>query len=267
VFRASSNRWRWPHALVAAYALWCWLDALWLDAPYGYDLAAGIVVAGALAWATFAMRLQGMAPAICRVRGDTRQIFLTFDDGPDPATTPAVLGILARHDAHATFFLLGEKVEAHPELTRELCARGHTVAIHGYRHSWKSFLTPRRAKDSIVRAREVVRAATGRAPIFFRPPYGVVTPATAIALAVTGMRLVGWTIRSWDTVGWNSPDAILARVVERLSPGAIVLLHDAPERAGARAPCGPAILERLLTAIVESGLDAVGLDEAALLEL
>ena len=266
---------------MAVFALWCWLNAVAAIVSTRYTIVLlGLVLLG-LALAASVPSLQGFAPCLCHVsrpRGARLErtkatsllkpcIALTFDDGPDPATTLGVMATLARFDARATFFLVGEKASCHPELVRTLAQNGHSLGVHGYRHNWRSLLSPSCVAASIGRTCEIVSGATGRAPVFFRPPYGVVTPAVALAVRRANMRLVGWSVRSLDTVSWLAPQTVLSRVVARLRPGKIVLLHDAPEHSGGRSPAGPAILASLLEAIHAKGFVAVGLDELARVDL
>src|SRR5947209_809294 len=100
-------------------------------------------------------------------------IALTFDDGPHPRGTPAVLEALARANARATFFLVGEQVERRPSLAAEIAAAGHEIAIHGYRHTLLLRRSPRALRADFERAAEVIAAATGVEPRLYRPPYGV----------------------------------------------------------------------------------------------
>jgi peptidoglycan/xylan/chitin deacetylase (PgdA/CDA1 family) len=150
---------------------------------------------------------------------------LTFDDGPHPEGTPAVLDALGT--AHAVFFLVGEQVERYPELAAEIAARGHEVAIHGYRHRNQMRTTPWALAGDLHRAADAIATATGRRPRLYRPPYGIFTPA-GLALA----RRAGWTPLLWSKWGrdWraHTDAAEIARLATRdLRPGDVILLHDA----------------------------------------
>jgi len=156
-----------------------------------------------------------------------RGIALTFDDGPHPQGTPAVLEILARADARATFFLVGEQVARRPALAAEIAAAGHEVAIHGYRHTLLLRRTPGELAEDLDRAVAVIGEATGAAPNVYRPPYGVFS-AAGLALA----RRRGWTPFLWSKWGrdWTrraTPEGIAALATRDLSAGDVVLLHDA----------------------------------------
>lgn len=191
----------------------------------------------------------------CRARRAGRRVALTFDDGPDPQRTPAVLDLLARQGVRATFFVVGARAEAHPELVRRMVAEGHVVGNHSYTHSWRFPLRSLgRTVEELRRTGEVLHRITGRQPRLFRPPFGVTNPTIARAGRRLGLDPVGWSIRSLDTMG-QSPERVAARILRRLHPGAVILLHD--RCAGS---------ERLVGLLVE-GLRSRGLEPVTLPEL
>jgi peptidoglycan-N-acetylglucosamine deacetylase len=253
---------RWPHALTGAYAIWC-LTGVCFAGPSWWlvTLIGGLFLAVSMFLAVAVPGLRAFAPVVTRGSRHGQTIAFTFDDGPDPRSTPAVLDILRRHQVAATFFMIGEKVDRYPELVRQVMAAGHTVACHGYRHDWRQALIPRLAHQNLVRGMEALRRASDRQPRFFRPPYGVMTPAMGLAIARTAMTPVGWSIRTWDTMPWARSPQHLQRLIRSLSPGAIVLLHDASEQPGAAIPGGLSQIEPLLFAAATAGLHAVSLDE------
>lgn len=191
----------------------------------------------------------------CRARRAGRRVALTFDDGPDPQRTSAVLDLLARQGVRATFFVVGARAEAHPELVRRMVAEGHVVGNHSYTHSWRFPLRSLgRTVEELRRTGEVLHRITGRQPRLFRPPFGVTNPTIARAVRRLGLDPVGWSIRSLDTMG-QSPERVAARILRRLHPGAVILLHD--RCAGS---------ERLIGLLVE-GLRSRGLEPVTLPEL
>lgn len=191
----------------------------------------------------------------CRARRAGRRVALTFDDGPDPQRTPAVLDLLARQGVRATFFVVGARAEAHPELVRRMVAEGHVVGNHSYTHSRRFPLRSLgRTVEELRRTGEVLHRITGRQPRLFRPPFGVTNPTIARAVRRLGLDPVGWSIRSLDTMG-QSPERVAARILRRLHPGAVILLHD--RCAGS---------ERLVGLLVE-GLRSRGLEPVTLPEL
>jgi peptidoglycan/xylan/chitin deacetylase (PgdA/CDA1 family) len=152
-------------------------------------------------------------------------VALTFDDGPDPRTTPAVLDRLHELGLPATFFCLGTQVEAHPELVVEIRRRGHQVETHGFRHEHHFVRSPRWVRADLDAAVEGLERS-GVRPRWFRPPFGQTTGATMLEARRHDLRLVLWS--SWGRE-WDEPDAaaVARRVRSGLGPGAIVLLHDA----------------------------------------
>jgi peptidoglycan/xylan/chitin deacetylase (PgdA/CDA1 family) len=154
---------------------------------------------------------------------------LTFDDGPDPEATPAVLEALEAGGALATFFLVGEQVDAHPELAREIAARGHTVALHGYAHVEHETLGVRAGED-LARGLETVAAATGTRPQHYRPPYGRFSAASYEACRELGLTPFYWSAwgADWEPI---PADRIADTVVRDVAPGVVVLLHDSARYA------------------------------------
>lgn len=152
-------------------------------------------------------------------------VALTFDDGPDPAGTPAVLAVLAELGWTATFFLLGSQVRQHPEVARSVAAAGHEIAVHGDRHVNHLRRTAPAVIADVRAAAEQIRRTTGTAPRWYRPPYGVLTGGTLLAARSAGLTPVLWTAWGKD---WRrtTPAAITATVMRDLREGGAVLLHD-----------------------------------------
>ena len=191
------------------------------------------------------------------------EIALTIDDGPDPEVTPAVLALLDRHAVRASFFCVGERVARHPQLAREIVARGHGLENHSQRHLHRfSLLGPRALRAEIAGAQESIAFATGVAPRFFRAPAGLRNPFLEPELARAGLQLVSWTRRGFDTVS-GDPDRVLARLMRGLAAGDILLLHDGHAARGANeAPVILTVLPPLLAAVRAAGLKPVTLEAA-----
>ena len=170
-------------------------------------------------------------------------VAITIDDGPDPEVTPRVLDLLDEHDARATFFCIGERVERHPALARAIVARQHEIGNHTYRHLRRfSLLGPRGVAQEIARAQQAIGAATGEVARFFRAPAGLRNPFLEPALRRANLQLVSWTRRGFDTVN-RSAGRVLDSLTRDLQGGDILLLHDGH---AARTPNGaPVILEVL----------------------
>jgi peptidoglycan-N-acetylglucosamine deacetylase len=207
-------------------------------------------------------RLAMFAPIVCRATSGRPELALTFDDGPSPSSTPKVLAELARHHARATFFVLGAKAQRHPEILRAIQAGGHEIGVHGHTHDrLLSIRHPRRITADLMQAQGIIHEVTGQRPHLFRPPVGHVSPRTAVAARRLALTLVGWSIRAYDGVGGASAADVGRRVVNRLEPGAIVLLHDASERAQYE-PAGVTALPTILAEAARRGLACVTLSEA-----
>ncbi len=188
--------------------------------------AAGAAAAAVLAaHGAFHPRSPVFGRAVARGPRGERRIFLTFDDGPDPETTPRVLDVLAAEGVPATFFLLGERVRRRPELARRAATDGHDVGSHTFEHRRLALRGPGATRRTIERARDAIVEATGLVPLLLRTPHGWRNPFVAREARRAGCAVVGWTFGVWDT---DRPGAaeIRRRVRDRLSPGAIVLLHD-----------------------------------------
>lgn len=183
---------------------------------------------------------------------------LTFDDGPHPNGTPAVLEALAARGACATFFLVGEQVLRNPGLAAELVAAGHEIGLHCHRHRNLLRLAPRQVREDVRRAQAAIEDATGVSPALYRPPYGILN-ATALRLArAAGRRTLLWSHwgRDWETRA--TPQSIASRATDDLEEGSILLLHDADDYSAAGSWRRTALaLPIVLEAMAEHGLRAV----------
>jgi len=201
-------------------------------------------------------------PAAAARRGE---VALTFDDGPDPAVTPRVLDRLAECGARASFFLVGRRAAACPELAAEIARRGHRVENHTWSHPNSFALYPPRALGrEVSRAQEALARAAGAAPRLFRAPAGFRNPALDPVLAAAGLTLASWTRRGYDTVD-GRPERVAGRLLSGLVPGDVLLLHDGPT-AARTASGSPVVLEalpRVLDGLAARGLTAVPLAAGA----
>jgi peptidoglycan/xylan/chitin deacetylase (PgdA/CDA1 family) len=157
---------------------------------------------------------------------DGAGVALTFDDGPHPEGTPAVLEKLQRGDAPATFFLVAEQVERYPALAREIVAAGHEVAVHGYRHRNQMRLLPDAFVADLERAVAVLGEACGRAPGLYRPPYGVFTLPGLAAVRRASLQPLLWSKWGHDWRARTTPAEIATLATRELRGGDVVLLHD-----------------------------------------
>lgn len=197
------------------------------DAP-AWSLCAGAFVIIYLLISgigVFAIRLNYYCDSVCRGNSGNLKLALTFDDGPDPEATPALLDVLKAHGAHATFFCTGEHAEASPAIIRRIVNEGHTLGNHSYGHKWwTNFLTGKPLNEEILRAQKVLTDISGRTPAYYRSPMGLTNPHLGPVLREAGLKLIGWDVRPYDR---GTPAEITAgRVVAAARDGSIVLLHD-----------------------------------------
>lgn len=192
--------------------------------------------------------------AFCRAKNSSKVIALTFDDGPDPVWTPKVLEVLRRYDVKATFFCIGEKVEKHSLLVKQLMDEGHLVGNHTYYHS--SFF-PLQSKKKMVaelqQCSEAIKSITGEQVSLFRPPFGVTNPTIAAAVRVLGYKVIGWSIRSFDTVK-SERSKVLSRILKKAHAGGVVLMHDNLENSDW-------LVEQVIAHLQEQGYEIKRLDE------
>lgn len=191
----------------------------------------------------------------CHVESDDKTVYLTFDDGPVSGTTPKVLDVLKTRNARATFFLIGKNVPDNQDIVRRIIAEGHRIGIHSYSHSglfplyyWKKML------KEILECQKVINECcpgdrVNEGVTLFRPPFGVMNPSVADAVSMSGMTVVGWDVRSLDTMRSEKPDwqdVTLNRIMKRVKPGSVILLHD-------RMPEADKLLTALLDRLDEEG--------------
>lgn len=177
--------------------------------------------------------------SVAEVETVDRVIGLTFDDGPDPEHTPALLDVLGQHDARATFFMLAERAEANPDLARRVLAEGHEAALHGARHDILPRLGARAMIECIRGGKQRLQDVLGVPVTFFRPPYGAQNLRSYAVARLSGMQPVVWTAwaHDWEDIVW---DEVVEHAMKRVSPGRILLLHDSftthPDRPQAAPP-------------------------------
>jgi peptidoglycan/xylan/chitin deacetylase (PgdA/CDA1 family) len=159
-------------------------------------------------------------------RSSRHHIALTFDDGPDPVSTPPFLDLLAARGVAATFFLLGAHAARERQLVRELVRAGHEIAVHGWTHECLALMPPGRLARELALTRDELEQ-TGGVPVrWYRPPYGVWTAAGVRAAGRADLETVLWTAWGRDWSARATPATIVARVSRTARPGGTVLLHD-----------------------------------------
>jgi peptidoglycan/xylan/chitin deacetylase (PgdA/CDA1 family) len=197
--------------------------------------------------------------------GRAGHVALTFDDGPDPAFTPAFLDLLATRRVRATFFLLGSMVLGAPGLVGDIVAAGHEVGVHGWEHRYTVLRGPRAVLDDMRRARDTVAQAGGVTPRFYRPPYGVLSAASLAAARRLALTPVLWTCWGREWRPGATPHSVYQTVAGTLGGGSCVLLHD----SDCTSPAGSAAaalgaLPRLLDRCTADGLSVGPLAEHGL---
>jgi peptidoglycan/xylan/chitin deacetylase (PgdA/CDA1 family) len=192
--------------------------------------------------------------AFCHNPSETqKKIALTFDDGPSEFTLE-VLSLLKKYNAKATFFCIGKNIETHPEILKQIIAEGHLVANHSYSHSkFFDFYNAKQIAAEIEKTDELLEKYTSKKINFFRPPYGVTTPSIRRALKITGHKVIGWNIRSLDG-GTKNKELILNRIIKRVSPGGIVLLHDTASHS-------VLVLEQFLQFLKQNNYEVISIEE------
>ena len=238
---AYPQEWRWAVAAVVLSQLMLMAAGLW---PRSTCLGANLV------------RLP--TAAVQRA-----EVAITIDDGPDPEVTPQVLTILAQHGVRATFFCIGQRALAHPELCKSMLAAGHRIENHGARHpTLLSLSGPTGWRREILEGQHILQRITGQTPHFYRAVAGLRNPFLDPVLHGSGLKLASWTRRGFDTRERDT-EKVLLRLTHQLAAGDILLLHDGN---AARTPSGEAlivsVLPRLLDAIRVRGLTPVTLAQA-----
>lgn len=185
----------------------------------------GVAVQGA-PLVTFLPPLRPLWPVLSGY-GRADHVALTFDDGPDTASTPAFLDLLRGRGVRATFFLLGSMVARHPDLPRRLVEEGHEIAVHGWDHrNHLRHLPGRATRDQLARTAELLTSATGTRPRWFRPPFGALTTADLAAARAVGLQPVLWTAWGRDWEQRATPESVLRTATKDLWGGGTLLLHD-----------------------------------------
>ena len=196
---------------------------------WGYYLALGLLFVGLLSWGVFDIRLGYFVPTLCRLKNkQKRQVALTFDDGPTELT-PLFLDLLNRYEAKAIFFCIGRQIAQYPQIVQRIKDEGHLIGNHTYSHIPQNCFASTAAMTREIQQTDALLAQLGVETPYFRPPYGVTNPHIASAVRRTGKRVIGWDIRSLDTV-IKDETRLWSRVVSKLSQGNIILMHDTSER-------------------------------------
>lgn len=193
------------------------------------QLITGVVAAGAaggvFAYGAAAARSQLFGATFFGTPGRSKQIALTYDDGPNDPHTQKLLDVLDKHAVKATFFLIGKYVEQRPEIARAVAERGHVVGNHTFTHPNLIFTSQLKLRGELERTEAVITQAIGRHSRLFRPPFGARRPATLRVARRIGLEPILWSVKCWD---WSAPSAeyIVKKAVRGIRGGDVILLHD-----------------------------------------
>ena len=205
-------------------------------------LAVPVAAAGAaaLAVAQAGPGITGLGP-VRRIlfprlagQGDPAHVALTFDDGPDPESTPMFAEVLADRGIRATFFMLGRMVAAAPELAGNLAAAGHEIGVHGWDHRYLPLRGLRETRTDLRRATDLIASVTGTRPTLFRPPYGVLSGPALVAARELGLTPLLWGAWGREWTAGSTPESVFQTLAGDLDGGVTVLLHD----SGCTSPPG-----------------------------
>jgi peptidoglycan/xylan/chitin deacetylase (PgdA/CDA1 family) len=195
--------------------------------------AAGLALAHVAPAASWLPPVRNRLMPHLAATGRPGHVALTFDDGPDPVSTPRFLDLLDELEVRATFFVLGSRVVRHPEVVAETAARGHEVAVHGWTHDPQWLPRPQRDITELALARDVVEQASGARPVWFRPPFGVLTTGLWRAARRAELQPVLWGVWGRDWEEGRSVKEVERMVLGSVRGGTTVLLHDsAPDGRG-----------------------------------
>ena len=237
---------------------------VWLDGALAWAAAFGIVTLGMGILMLLVMHPNSSAwtRTLWRAPGESDAVALTFDDGPDPRSTPKILEILEAEGLRAAFFVVGERVRAHPELVARLHEAGHLVCNHTDSHEMLfHFRRWGPARRELRACSDAIAEVIGERPAFFRSPQGAKNPALGDVVRSEGLTAIGWQVRGLDAMGADA-ETISTRVTEGTRPGGVIMLHDGGGFGGKedRTPTVDA-LPRIISRLKERGLRFRRLDE------
>lgn len=246
------------HKNIIVLCLLCLVLLFLIHAGWWMYLLLAFFFLGMTSWGSFDIRLRYFLK-VYNSNSDEKgkRIALTFDDGPHEMTEK-VLDLLQKFNAKATFFCIGTQIEKHPEILKRILKEGHVIGNHTYSHSKSfGFFSSSKVLEEIKKNDVLLSEAVGHKIKLFRPPFGVTNPNIAKAISKTEHHVVGWNIRSLDTV-IEDENKIFERIKSRLEPGGIILLHDTSLKTAA-------VLERLLLFLQSENYEMITID--ALLNL
>lgn len=185
--------------------------------------------------------------SINSLKTNSKQVLLTFDDGPHNPNTTRVLEVLKKHNVKAVFFVIGKNISGNESIVKQIVSEGHQLGNHSFsHHNWIDVWSTKKVTEDFAACEKLIQEFQPNSKLF-RPPYGVTNPNIARAVKKLNLQSVGWNIRSYDT-STKDVEKIKQRILSKLKPGAIILLHD-------RLDFMPELLEALIPKIKEKGYE------------
>ncbi len=213
-----------------------------------------IIFISAISYGSYFIQSNFFVKAVCSSSTVEQHIAITFDDGPDLNITPKILDILKENKIQAGFFCIGHKILGNENILQRISEEGHVIGNHSYSHSnFFDFYPTDRIKNELIKTEELIKQSVGKKVNLFRPPFGVTTPAISSAVKELDYTVVGWNVRSMDTVTRNSEE-IFQRVIKKLKPGAVILFHDTRQTS-------VEVLKKLVAYTKQNGITIVSPDK------
>ena len=226
----------------------------WFHIPWYFYFTPALLYLLLLFYGSYHVGSNFFMKVICSANTLERAVAISFDDGPLDRFTPQVLQVLKEHRVPAAFFCIGRRIVENKPLFRRVHEEGHIIGNHSYIHTpLFDFLSAKKMLEDVQRTDMAIKNAVGVQPKLFRPPYGITTPAMRKVMAAGGYTAVGWNIRSLDTIATNE-EKLLKKLVRRLRPGAVILLHDTQQIT-------LSVLPRFIQAARNEGYEFVRLDK------
>lgn len=242
------------HKYSIVFFLFSLLFLIFIKANFLLFVILFLLFSAVTIWGSYDLRLNYFSTNICKAtHNNQKAIAISFDDGPHEKTLE-VLDVLKKYNAKATFFCIGKQIEKHPNILKRIDNEGHIIGNHSYSHSnWNGFFSTRKITSEIEKTNALLLKLVHKKVKLYRPPFGVTNPNIARAVAKTNQTIIGWNIRSLDTV-IAQENTILERVKRKVKPGGIILLHDTSSKT-------IVVLEQLLLFLHSEGYKTKTVEE------
>ncbi|MEH7413813.1 polysaccharide deacetylase family protein [Neobacillus drentensis] len=216
----------------------------------------------ALYWLVPFLLTAGAGIGVVKRKETSEKVAFTFDDGPNPIYTPQLLDLLKKNNIKATFFVVGSKAEKYPELLSRMHAEGHLIGMHNYVHKSNWVMAPWTVRKHLTKTSSIIEKITGERPIYYRPPWGLLTLVDF--LLMKPYKIIHWSVMADDWSSKGGSAKVEKRLLQSIKKGAVVLLHDCGETAGADvdAPINTiTALKKVFKELSDRGMSCVRLDE------